>query len=126
MEVKAVSPRELIEELERSVEQRRRDRYSLQVKLEDVEFAFDEEAASALELDPEMNAIEEAEHYLRKEVLSPVQFAESDGTRHQVRPRPRSLIVGGQHVAHQVVCLFNVLHLPSRSGDDLAGQAPSL
>ena len=84
MEVKAVSPKELIEELERSVEQRRRDRYSLQVKLEDVKFAFDEEAASALELDPEMNAIEKAERYLREGVLSPVQFAESDGTRHQV------------------------------------------
>ena len=60
------------------------ERYSFQVKLENVKFAFDEEAASALELDPEMSAVERAERYLREGVLSPVRFAESDGTRHQV------------------------------------------
>jgi hypothetical protein len=60
------------------------ERYSFQVKLENVEFAFDEDAASVLELDPEMSAVERAECYLRERVLSPVQFAESDGTRHQV------------------------------------------
>jgi hypothetical protein len=60
------------------------ERYSFQVKLENVEFAFDEEAASALELDPEMSAVERAECYLRERVLSPVRFTESDGTRHQV------------------------------------------
>jgi hypothetical protein len=60
------------------------ERYSFQVKLENVEFAFDEEAASALELDPEMSAVERAERYLREGVLSPVRFTESDGTRHQV------------------------------------------
>ncbi len=60
------------------------EKYSFQVKLENVKFAFDEEAASALELDPEMSAVERAEHYLREGVLSPVQLAESDGTRHQV------------------------------------------
>jgi hypothetical protein len=60
------------------------ERYSFQVKLENVEFAFDEEAASALELDPEMSAVEREERYLRAGVLRPVQLAESDGTRHQV------------------------------------------
>jgi len=54
MEVKVVGPEELIEELDRSVEQRRRDKYSLQVGLESVEFVFDAEAASALELDPDV------------------------------------------------------------------------
>jgi hypothetical protein len=60
------------------------ERYSFPVKLENVEFAFDEEAASALELDPEMSAAEKAERYLRARVQRPVQFTESDGTRHQV------------------------------------------
>jgi hypothetical protein len=60
------------------------ERYSFQVKLESVKFAFDEEAASALELDPEMSAAEKAERYLRAGVQRPVQFTESDGTRHQV------------------------------------------
>jgi hypothetical protein len=60
------------------------ERYSFPVKLENVEFAFDEEAASALELDPEMSAAEKAERYLRAGVQRPVQFTESDGTRHQV------------------------------------------
>jgi hypothetical protein len=58
--------------------------YSFQVKLENVKFAFDEGAASALELDPEMGAVERGECYLRARVLRPVRFAESDGTRHQV------------------------------------------
>jgi hypothetical protein len=61
------------------------ERYSFQVKLENVRFAFDEEAASALELDPEMSALERTERYLRAGVQRPVQFTESDGTRHQVR-----------------------------------------
>jgi len=60
------------------------ERYSFQVKLESVKFVLDEEAASALELDPEVSAVEKAERYLREGVLSPVQLAESDGTRHQV------------------------------------------
>jgi hypothetical protein len=60
------------------------ERYSFQVKLENVKFAFDEGAASALELDPEMGAVERGECYLRARVLRPVQLAESDGTRHQV------------------------------------------
>lgn len=84
MKIKAVTPQELIEALEESVQQRRRDKYSFQVKLSDVEFAFDEEAASTLELDPEMSRIEQAEHYLREGVLRPIRFEEIDGTRHQV------------------------------------------
>jgi hypothetical protein len=31
-----------------------------------------------------MSAVERAERYLREGILSPVRFAESDGTRHQV------------------------------------------
>jgi hypothetical protein len=54
------------------------------VKLENVKFVLDEEAASALELDPEMSAVERAERYLQAGVQRPVQFTESDGTRHQV------------------------------------------
>jgi hypothetical protein len=84
MEVEAIGGETLVRELEALAEQRRREKYPFQVKLENVEFAFDEEAASALELDPEMSAVERAERYLRGGVLSPVQFAESDGTRHQV------------------------------------------
>jgi hypothetical protein len=60
------------------------ERCSFQVKLENVKFVLDEEAASAPELDPEMSAVERAERYLRARVLRPVQLAESDGTRHQV------------------------------------------
>jgi hypothetical protein len=48
------------------------ERYSFQVKLENVKFALDEEAASALELDPEMGAVARTECYLREGVLSPV------------------------------------------------------
>ena len=84
MKVKAVGPGELVEEIERLVEQRRRDKYSLQVKLQDVSFSFDEERAEAQEVDPEMSSIERAEAYLRKGILEPVEFVEYDGTVHQV------------------------------------------
>lgn len=84
MDVRAVTPQEMIEELKRTIEQRQRDKYCFQVGLDDVEFAFDKKAASALDLDPEMSRIEQAECYLREGVLRPIEFAESDGTRHQV------------------------------------------
>lgn len=84
MRAEEVTPEELIEELEDRVERRRHDKYSFQVKLNDVEFGFDKEAASALELNPEMSRIEQAERYLREGVLWPTGFAESDGTRHEV------------------------------------------
>ena len=74
----------LVKELEALVEQRRRDKYSLQVRLQDVRFSFDEERASALEVDPEMSSIERAELYLREGILEPVEFVEDDGTVHQV------------------------------------------
>ena len=84
MQVQAVDGETLAREPEALIERGRGEKYAFQVKLEHVEFAFDEEAASALELDPEMSAVERAECYLREGVLSPVQFAERDGTRHQV------------------------------------------
>ena len=84
MKVEAVSPEEMVGELERAVEQRRRNKYSLQVKLKDVKFALDENAASALQLDSEMTAIEKAERYLREGVLEPLELFEYDGTVHQV------------------------------------------
>ena len=91
MRVKAVSPEEFVEELERLVEQLRKDKYSLQVKLEDVKFSFEEERASALGVNPETSSIAEAEACLREGILTPVEFAECDGTVHQVLewdPRP--------------------------------------
>jgi hypothetical protein len=84
MEVEAVGGETLAREPEALVERGRWEKYSFQVELARVEFVFDEEAASALELDAEVSAIERAECYLREGVLSPVQLAESDGTRHQV------------------------------------------
>ena len=84
MQVAATGGETLVRELAALVEQRRRDKYALQVGLARVEFVFDEEAAAALELGPEMSDIEREERYLRAGVLRPVQFTESDGTRHQV------------------------------------------
>jgi hypothetical protein len=84
MQVQAVDGETLAREPEALVERARGEKYAFQVKLEHVEFAFDEKAASALELDPEMSAVERAERYLRAGVQRPVQLAESDGTRHQV------------------------------------------
>jgi len=84
MQVAAIGDETPVRELAALVEQRRRDKYALQVGLARVEFALDEEAASALELGPGMNDIERSERYLRAGVLRPVQLAESDGTRHQV------------------------------------------
>ena len=84
MRAEGVTPEEMMEALKEAAERRRRDKYSLQVKLSDVAFDFDEEAASALALDPEMSRLEQAERYLREGVLVPTGFAERDGTRHEV------------------------------------------
>jgi len=84
MQVETAGGETLVREVAALVEQRRRDKYALQVGLASVEFAFDEEAASGLELGPGMSALERDERYLRAGVLRPVQLAESDGTRHQV------------------------------------------
>lgn len=84
MRVEGVTPEEMMEALEDAVERRRRDKYSFQVKLSNVTFDFDEDAASALSLDPEMSRLEQAERYLREGVLVPTAFAESDGTRHEI------------------------------------------
>jgi hypothetical protein len=54
MEVEAIGGEMLTRKPEALVERRREERYSFQVKLENVKFAFDGEAASALELAPEM------------------------------------------------------------------------
>ena len=84
MRVQAVSAEEFGEELNRLVEQLRNDKYSLQVGLKNVQFSFDEEKASALEVGPEMSSIDKAELYLREGTLMPVELVEYDGTVHQV------------------------------------------
>ena len=84
MRVQALTPEEFGEELNRLVEQLRNDKYSLQVGLKNVQFSFDEEKASALEVGPEMSSIDKAELYLREGTLMPVEIVEYDGTVHQV------------------------------------------
>ena len=85
MEVKAVSPEEFMEELESLIKQSEKDKYSLQVGLEDVKFTFDEQRALALEVGPGVSSIEKGEVYLREGILAPVELIEYDGTVHQVR-----------------------------------------
>jgi hypothetical protein len=84
MQVEAAGGETLVRKPEALVERRRGERYLFHVKLENVKFAFDEEAASALELDSETSTVERGERDLRERVPSSVRFAESDGTRHQV------------------------------------------
>ena len=84
MKVELVGPEEFARKLNELVEQRRNGKYALQTGLKDVKFSFDEEKASALEADPEMNSLDKAELYLRVGILTPVEFVEYDGTVHQV------------------------------------------
>jgi hypothetical protein len=109
--VEAIGGKTLVRKPEALVERRRGERYLFQVKLENVKFAFDGEAASALELDPEMSAVERAERDLRERVLSPVRFAESDGTRHQVLewdPTPVAYSGFMGCVTHSMRCRWTV------------------
>jgi hypothetical protein len=111
MQVEAAGGETLVRKPEALVERRRGERYLFQVKLENVKFAFDGEAASALELDPEMSAVERAERDLRERVLSPVRFAESDGTRHQVLewdPTPVAYSGFMGCVTHSMRCRWTV------------------
>jgi hypothetical protein len=63
MEVEAIGSETLAREPEALVEQGGGEKCSLQVELASVEIAFDEEAASALEHDPRMSALERSERY---------------------------------------------------------------
>ena len=84
MKVEAVDGKALVAHVERLVEQWTRDKYSLQVGLREVEFAFDEAAAAAMQLDPGISNIGKAERYLRAGILTPERLVEDDGTVHQV------------------------------------------
>ena len=84
MRVKVVDGETLVSERKRLLDQQGEDKYSVQVGLREVEFAFDEREAATLEVDPEMSSIEKAEAYLRQGILRPAGFVEYDGTVHQV------------------------------------------
>ena len=84
MRVEVVDGETLVSERKRLLDQQGEDKYSVQVGLREVEFAFDERAAATLKLDPEMSSIEKAEAYLRQGILRPARFVEYDGTVHHV------------------------------------------
>lgn len=95
-----------VKELKAMMEQRKSNKYSIQVGVKDVKFAFDEASASALQPDSQMTPIEKAEYYLREGVLEPLEFVEYDGTVHQVLewdPRPVGYSGFMDCVTHSVV-----------------------
>jgi len=84
LEVRAVTPEEMIEELEAMVRKMQKNKYAFQVGIKEVRFTFDRERAETLAVSPEMTMIDRAEMYLREGCLVPVEFTEDDGTVHRV------------------------------------------
>jgi hypothetical protein len=93
LEVRPVTRRELVEELEALVEQMSdpEKKYQMQVGLRGVEFDVDEERVLEMGIALPVSSIDEAEDCLQGKVLVPTQLVETDGTVHDVLafdPRP--------------------------------------
>ena len=84
IEVKAVTPEEMIADLKAMLRQLEKDKYSLQVAIKTVKFTFDQEQAQVLAISPKLTQIEKAELYLSQGYLRPIEFSEDDGTVHHV------------------------------------------
>jgi len=127
IEFRVVTPEEMIKELETMVTQMPRDKYTFQVGIRDVKFAFDKERAEALVLGPEMTEIDKAEMYLRMGHLVPVEFAEDDGTVHQVLEWDPAVVATSGFmgcVAHSMVTtdqgIFEVGRYPAINIEDFS------
>ena len=91
IEWRAVSPEEMIQEIEQSVHRHREDKYAFQNGLRDLDFDINQAQIVTLGLSIPLRSIDEAEQALKVKAISPARFFEFDGTEHSVLffdPRP--------------------------------------
>ena len=84
IEWRAVTPKEMIQEIEEFVQHSREDKYAYQVGLKDVDFDVDENRLEVLGLTLPFRSIDQAEDAMLNGVIQPGRLIEHDGTEHQV------------------------------------------
>ena len=91
VEWRAVTPEQMITELDSIVKNHQENKYAFQVGLKDLDFEIDEDNLQALGLAIPFHSIDQAEQALRASTITPTLFLEYDDTEHQVLifdPRP--------------------------------------
>jgi hypothetical protein len=85
IEWRAVTPEELVREIEQFVKRSRENKYAFQVGLKDVDFDIDEDRLEVLGLSLPFRSIDQAEEALAQLAIKPAKFIEYDSTLHQIR-----------------------------------------
>jgi hypothetical protein len=84
IEWRAVTPEEMIHEIEETVQRNRENKYAFQVGLKDVDFDVDEDRLEVLGLTLPFRSIDQAEEAMRNGVIYPRKLIEYDATMHQI------------------------------------------
>ena len=84
IEWRAVTPNEMVRDIENQVRLYRENKYAFQTGLKDVDFDIDEQNLTNIGLPIPFQSIDQAELALRSGVISPKQLTEEDDTQHQV------------------------------------------
>lgn len=84
IEVKRVSPEEMIRKIETSVKLHQENKYAFQVGLKDLDFDINQELLEAQGLSLPFKSMGEAERALAEQVIVPLKLIEYDDTEHNV------------------------------------------
>lgn len=84
IEWKAVTPEEMIREIETTVRQYRENKYAFQLGLKDLDFDINDDLLKILGFSIPFRSIDQAEQALRSGAIHPIKLIEEDGTEHQV------------------------------------------
>lgn len=84
IEWRAVTPEEMVRDIENQVRLGRENKYAFQTGLKDVDFDIDEQNLANMGMPIPFQNIDQAELALRSRVISPKLFTEEDDTLHQV------------------------------------------
>jgi len=84
VEWQAITPEEMIQEIEEFIQRSRENKYAYQVGLKDVVFDIDEDRLEVLGLTLPFRRIDQAEEAMRNGVIQPGKLMEHDSTMHQI------------------------------------------
>jgi hypothetical protein len=120
IEVRVMTPEEMIREIEASVKLQKENKYAYQVGLKDLDFDVNQELLTIQGLNAPFRSIQDAEQALASRAIQPTIFIEYDNTRHQVLafdPRPVGYSGFMDCVTHSLALtnlgLFEVGHYPA-------------
>jgi hypothetical protein len=117
IEVRKITPDEIIGEIEVSIRLHRENKYAFQVRLKDLDFDINQELLEVSGLNLPFSTIQNAERALTERVIVPVKLIEDDDLEHDViefDPRPVGYSGFMDCVTHSLVMtnhgLFEVGH----------------